>query len=121
MKAPDFYQPSMSSNHPLAQDLQKLHALLESSEKELKNQPLPDTTKRQVGKLRKRIPQPILDHFDRMRLRGKKPIAPVRHAVCLACHLQIPRGHVMNMHKADEIDVCDNCGTFIFLEEAPPE
>jgi predicted nucleic acid-binding Zn-ribbon protein len=35
--------------------------------------------------------------------------------------LQIPRGHVMNMHKADEIDVCDNCGTFIFLEEAPPE
>ncbi|MCE0497686.1 MAG: hypothetical protein LV481_07050 [Methylacidiphilales bacterium] len=104
-------------NQLLTKDLQELQDLLNASNKGLSDQAASPKTNRKAELIRKRIPQPVLDHFDRMRLRGKKPIAPVRHAVCTACHLRIPQNHVLHMHKSGELDVCDNCGTFIFLEE----
>lgn len=108
-----------NANQLLTKDLQELHSLLNASDKGLSNQATKKKPNRKVGLIRKRIPQPVLDHFDRMMLRGKKPIASVRHAVCSACHLQIPKSHILQMQKSGELDVCDNCGTFIFLEDSP--
>jgi len=108
-----------NTNRLLTKDLQQLHALLNASDKGRSNQAASPQSNpnRKAGLIRKRIPQPVLDHFDRMMLRGKKPIASVRHAVCSACHLQIPKSHILQMQKSGELDVCDNCGTFIFLED----
>ena len=106
-----------NANRLLTKDLQELHALLNASDKGLSNQANPPQANRKAALIRKRIPQPVLDHFDRMMLRGKKPIASVRHAVCSACHLHIPQSHILQMRRSDELDVCDNCGTFIFLED----
>ncbi|MCE0484638.1 MAG: hypothetical protein LV479_10425 [Methylacidiphilales bacterium] len=101
----------MNSTPALATDLQELHLQMSNTTEELAPSPRVET-------IRKRIPKPVLDHFDRMRLRGRKPIAVVRHAVCTACHLQIPKSHILQMRRSGEIDVCDNCGTFIYLEKA---
>ena len=106
-----------NTNRLLTKDLQELHTLLNISGNGQSNQAASPQATRKAGLIRKRIPQTVLDHFDRMMLNGKKPIAPVRHAVCSACHLQIPKSHVLQMHKSGELHVCDNCGAFIFLEE----
>jgi predicted nucleic acid-binding Zn-ribbon protein len=108
----------MTSKLPLVHDLEELYTLLDGTEKSTAPEKSSPQITRTIELLRKKIPKIVLSHFDRMRLRGKKPIAPVRNAVCMACHLQIPRGHYVAMQRSSEIDICDNCGTFVYLEFA---
>ena len=72
-----------------------------------------------INSVRAKLPEPILGHFDRQKSRGKLGIAPVRGGVCGACHLKMPLGHVAELrHKQDDLALCDNCGTYIYL---PPD
>ena len=72
-----------------------------------------------INSVRAKLPEPILGHFDRQKSRGKLGIAPVRGGVCGACHLKMPPGHVAELrHKQDDLALCDNCGTYIYL---PPD
>ena len=72
-----------------------------------------------INSVRAKLPEPILGHFDRQKSRGKLGIAPVRGGVCGACHLKMPVGHVAELrHKQDDLALCDNCGTYIYL---PPD
>ena len=72
-----------------------------------------------INLVRAKLPAPILGHFDRQKSRGKLGIAPVRGGVCGACHLKMPLGHVAELrHKQDDLALCDNCGTYIYL---PPD
>jgi len=70
------------------------------------------------------LPTSILVHYDQRTARGKLAIAPVRGGVCGACHLSIPSGRMADLRrKPSELNVCDNCGAFIYLSEgesAPP-
>jgi predicted nucleic acid-binding Zn-ribbon protein len=69
-----------------------------------------------IKSVRAKLPEPILGHFDRQKSRGKLGIAPVRGGVCGACHLKMPVGHVAELrHKQDDLALCDNCGTYIYL------
>jgi predicted nucleic acid-binding Zn-ribbon protein len=64
------------------------------------------------------LPTSILVHYDRRKARGKLAIAPVLRGVCGACHLSIPIGRVADLRrKPAELNVCDNCGAFIYLSE----
>jgi predicted nucleic acid-binding Zn-ribbon protein len=72
-----------------------------------------------INSVRAKLPQPILGHFDRQKSRGKLGMAPVRGGVCGACHLKMPLGHVAELHhRQDDLALCDNCGTYIYL---PPD
>ena len=72
-----------------------------------------------INSVRAKLPEPILGHFDRQKSRGKLGIAPVRGGVCGACHLKMPLGHVAELrHKQDDLALCDNCGTYIYM---PPD
>jgi len=72
-----------------------------------------------INSARAKLPEPILGHFDRQKSRGKLGIAAVRGGVCGACHLKVPLGHVAELrHKQDDLALCDNCGTYIYL---PPD
>ena len=72
-----------------------------------------------ISSVRAKLPEPILGHFDRQKNRGKLGIAPVRGGICEACHLKMPVGHVAELrHKQDDLALCDNCGTYIYL---PPD
>jgi predicted nucleic acid-binding Zn-ribbon protein len=68
--------------------------------------------------LRKKIPQPILDHYDRLTARGKKGVAVVRHQVCTGCHMRIPLGAILTLMHEEDIQTCENCGRYLVL---PPE
>jgi hypothetical protein len=74
-----------------------------------------------VEELRKKIPGQVLQHFDRLRARGKKGIAFVRHGVCGQCHMQVAVGLLASLHRQDNVYRCENCGSYLYVvEEAAP-
>src|SRR5882724_4029906 len=72
----------------------------------------------EIESLRAILPTSILNHHDARRARGKVSVAPVTRGICRACHLAIPRGRLAELRRvADELNVCDHCGVFIYLGE----
>lgn len=68
--------------------------------------------------LRSQIPAQILGHYDRLLARGKKGIAAVRQQTCTACHMKVPLGAVFTLRRGDDIVLCENCGRYLYLDEA---
>src|SRR5580704_16255758 len=69
-----------------------------------------------IESIRAPLPTSILGHYDGRKARGKLAIAPVRGGVCGACHLSIPSGRLADLRrKPRELNVCDNCGVFVYL------
>jgi predicted CXXCH cytochrome family protein len=62
----------------------------------------------------------ILGHHDRMRARGRKSIAPVRNGVCAGCHMVVATGILATLRRQDDIQLCANCGRYLYIEETPP-
>ena len=77
-----------------------------------------------IAELRGRIPLPILERYDRMRARGKKGVAAVRNQVCGSCHMQVSLGVIMALRRGQAVQLCENCGRYLYLAEetvtAPP-
>lgn len=71
-----------------------------------------------VCELRSQIPTQILGHYDRLVARGKKGVAPVRRQICTACHMRISLGAIMTLRRDDDIVLCENCGRYLYLDEA---
>ena len=77
---------------------------------------------KKISELRAKIPSPILAHYDRLLAQGKKGLAAVRNQVCTGCHIQVPRAIVLTLMHEEDIQVCENCGRYLFLpEEKEPE
>ena len=68
--------------------------------------------------LRAKIPPQILGHFDRLVARGKKGVAIVRNQVCTGCHMHLPIGVIMTLKHARDIQLCENCGRYLYLPPA---
>jgi predicted nucleic acid-binding Zn-ribbon protein len=71
----------------------------------------------QTASLRGQIPQPILGHYDRLRARDKKGVALVRNQVCTGCHMRQPIGTITVLMRGEDIQLCDSCGRYLYLEE----
>ena len=71
----------------------------------------------QTATLRGQIPQPILGHYDRLRARDKKGVALVRNQVCTGCHMLQPIGKITIVMRGEDVQLCDSCGRYLFLEE----
>ncbi|HEY5911933.1 MAG TPA: C4-type zinc ribbon domain-containing protein [Verrucomicrobiae bacterium] len=95
----------------LLQNLLKLQAL-EFNETAEKDAPA------RIEELRKAIPLPILGHFDRLVTRGKKGVAVVRNQVCSGCHMRLPIGTINTLMQAQDIQLCDTCGRYLYLPDA---
>jgi hypothetical protein len=80
-----------------------------------------EITEREAGmtnlELRQKIPAPILGHYDRLVARGKRGVAIVRNQVCSGCHMQIPMGTITVIMRGEDIQVCENCGRYLFLPD----
>lgn len=75
-------------------------------------------TQKKIESLRALLPTSILGHYDGRKARGKLAIAPVHRGVCGACHLSMASGRLSDLRrKPGELNVCDNCGVFIYLAE----
>src|SRR5438045_2621958 len=73
-------------------------------------------TAKQIAELRNKVPEPILGHYDRLRARQKKGLAVVRNQVCTGCHMRLPIGVIMTLMQDRDIQLCDSCGRYLYLE-----
>jgi predicted nucleic acid-binding Zn-ribbon protein len=101
------FRPPMNE---LMQNLLKLQAL------EF-NEPAEPGMETCIAELRAKIPAPVLGHYDRLGARGKKGVAAIRNQVCTGCHVQVPRGTVLTLMHDDDIQICENCGRYLYLSE----
>lgn len=98
-----------------------MHALVELQKLEFGPDPDSSFSKAEAEKLRLQVPPQILGHYDRLRARGKKGLALVRdNKVCAECHMGIPIGTVITIMKGIDIQLCGNCGRYLYVEEKPP-
>jgi predicted nucleic acid-binding Zn-ribbon protein len=72
-----------------------------------------------IAELRGKIPPQILGHYDRLVAHGKKGLAAVRGQVCTGCHMSLPIGVIATLMRGDDIQLCDSCGRYLYLAEAP--
>jgi hypothetical protein len=70
--------------------------------------------------IRKTIPSVVLTHYDRLLAHGKKGVAIVRNGVCTECHLRVAIGALASLANASDIQVCGNCGRYLFLPANAP-
>ena len=71
----------------------------------------------QAAELRSKLPQPVLDHYDRLRVRGKKGVAIVRNQVCAGCHMRVPIGQITVLMRGEDIQLCEICGRYLYLPD----
>jgi len=71
----------------------------------------------EIKALREAIPLPIQGHFDRLLVRGKKPMAVVRHGTCTACHIRVAIGVLATLAHGEDVQLCGNCGRYLYLPE----
>jgi predicted nucleic acid-binding Zn-ribbon protein len=71
-----------------------------------------------MAELRAQIPSSILGHYDRLVARGKKGVAAVHGQVCSGCHMQVPLGVVVTLRHGQDIQLCENCGRYLYLPPA---
>src|SRR5262245_48039207 len=74
----------------------------------------------ETAPLRAVIPQPILDHYERFRARGKKGIAIVSNNTCTGCHMKVTLAKVATLMRGNDIQLCDSCGRYLCLPPTPP-
>ena len=72
---------------------------------------------RRLKLLRKKVPETLLEVFDRWIDRGKRPVALVRGGVCCECHLKIATGVLGHLAHEDQIERCGNCGRILYLPQ----
>jgi predicted nucleic acid-binding Zn-ribbon protein len=72
----------------------------------------------QTAELRGNIPQPVVSHYDRLRIRGKKGVALVRNQVCTGCHMHVPIGQITVLMRGEDVQLCENCGRYLYLPDA---
>jgi C4-type zinc ribbon domain len=94
----------------ILQNLLKLQAL-DFGETTAKN------VEAQTAELRSNIPQPIIGHYERLRIRGKKGIAVVRNQVCTGCHMHVPIGQINTLMRDEDVQLCESCGRYLYLPD----
>ena len=110
-----------SQVHDIVSRLLELLALEERLEGSARSREKACDVSALIGSLRANIPLSALLGHDRMRDKGKRSVAEVRHGVCTGCHLAIALGNVAALRRGD-LRRCGNCGRFLYLvEEAEKE
>jgi hypothetical protein len=72
----------------------------------------------ELEKVRAEVPPPILAHYERLVARGKKGVALALNGVCSECHLRITSGKLVDLSAGSEVQLCDNCGRYLYLPVA---
>ncbi len=101
-----------------------MEALVELQKLEFDSTPKSGAAKATIDKLRAQVPPQILGHYDRLMARGKKGISLVKRNICSECHMSVPIGTVVTILKGADIQLCGNCGRYLYAypeaEEAAP-
>ncbi len=81
------------------------------------DEPPGKTVEAQIAEMRAVIPLPILGHYDRLRVRGKRGLAAVRNQVCTGCHMRVPIGQITVLMRSEDVQLCESCGRYLYIPE----
>lgn len=70
-------------------------------------------SKQQAELIRAEINHTLLERYDKLRVRYKNPVVPVKHGVCTGCFLRVSTGLMGKVKGRTDVLVCENCGRFI--------
>jgi len=68
-----------------------------------------------IAELRLTLPLGMLNHYDRLRMRGKRCVAQVNNQTCSGCHVRVTKATVMSLMHGEDIQICENCGRYLYL------
>jgi predicted nucleic acid-binding Zn-ribbon protein len=105
-----------SCTHDIVQRLLELHALEDRLAALSRGQDERIKAESLIESLRSTLPMGVLILHDKMRAKGKRSVAAVRHGVCSGCHLALGVGNVAAV-RARELRRCGNCGRYVFMVE----
>lgn len=66
--------------------------------------------------LRPRLPASVLGHHDLMLQRGVKSIVVAEEGRCTACGQALSAEALERMHQGCDLELCDRCGSFLYLD-----
>lgn len=78
--------------------------------------------RRQVERLRAKLPKNILRQFDHLAELGRLPVAQVSESgACGSCHIKLPLADVLHIRSSDhQFPICPFCGCFLYVASAVP-
>jgi predicted nucleic acid-binding Zn-ribbon protein len=97
-----------------------MEALLAAQQIELQSTRKTPAQETELARLRGLVPAPILGHYDRLIVRGKKGVALLRNGVCCECHMRLPIGEVASLSISNEVHLCSSCGRYLVLAPQEP-
>ena len=74
-----------------------------------------------IGRLRRRVPGPILSQFDKLTKAHANALATVSNQVCQGCHQEVARSLLYVLSQCNEILHCPHCGRFLLAEDHAPD
>jgi predicted nucleic acid-binding Zn-ribbon protein len=96
-----------------------MEALLAAQQIELQSTRRTSAQEAELERLRSLVPAPIIGHYDRLIIRGKKGVSLVRNGVCCECHMRLPIAEVASLAIENEVHLCSSCGRYLL--PAPQE
>ena len=85
-----------------------------SQEKELGFEFEPqDTLEKAREDLAERMDSGLLAHYNKLHVRYKRAVVPVRNNICLACFLKQPTQY--SMEQMEEVRTCESCSRILYL------
>ena len=97
-----------------------MEALLAAQQIELQPAKKTPAQESELARLRALVPAPILGHYDRLIVRGKKGVALLRNGVCCECHMRLPIGEVASLAIENEVHLCSSCGRYLLPAPREP-
>ncbi|HNR14946.1 MAG TPA: hypothetical protein PKJ77_10180 [Thermodesulfobacteriota bacterium] len=95
---------SESENAELLEEQQKLGFEIRGLEK----------LKEAREELLRKLPEDIYNHYQKIRKRYGRAIAPVRENICLGCFITIPTALANKNIGNLDLRNCENCGRFLY-------
>src|SRR6266852_1069329 len=106
--------------HDAVRRLLELHALEERLATFKRSRENTGDVEALIDSLRGNMSVSVLIDHDRLRARGKRSVAEVRHGVCSGCHLALAIGNAHEI-KTGSLRRCGNCGRYLYVVEEEDE
>lgn len=68
-----------------------------------------------VRSLEDRLDDPVASRYRRLGgPAGKRAVVPVVDGICYGCFMRVPTAWASDAERNEELEVCDNCGRFLY-------
>jgi|GEM_PF-1918082 len=93
---------------------------LQDLENHLKESNLTKNDKEQVSSeitlIKAQIPHDVETRFYKLYKKHGEAIVMANGSVCHGCYINLPSSQAIEMSHNDELNVCQNCGRFIYMD-----